>query len=146
MKNVLIMVGLLLAGLSCALLAGLNHPRAGQLAIALVFGFTALGHFIKQDEMMAMLPPALPARRVAVLLSGVVELTFVVGILYPPWTRAAGIAICVFLVLVTPVNIYSAVKRVNFGGHGAGPSYLWVRIPLQVLLIAWTYWFAVRGH
>ena len=77
MKNVLIMVGLLLAGFSLALLAGLNNARAGQLAIALVFAFTALGHFIKQDEMMAMLPPALPARRAAVLLSGVVELIFV---------------------------------------------------------------------
>jgi len=30
------------------------------------------------------------------------------------------------------------------GGHAAGPKYLWVRAPLQLVLAAWTWWFAVR--
>jgi uncharacterized membrane protein len=105
-----------------------------------------VGHFIKQEEMIAMLPPSLPARRAAVILSGVLELVLALGVLLPSLTRVAGIGICVFLVLVAPVNIHAALKRVNFGGHGAGPKYLWVRLPLQIILIAWTYWFAVRSH
>ena len=145
MKNVLILLGLLLVGYAGARLLGFNHERAGQVGIALVFAFTALGHFIKQDEMIAMLPPSLPGRRTAVLLSGVLELMMAIGVLLPSLTRAAGIVICVFLVLVTPVNIHAALQRVNFGGHGAGPKYLWVRLPLQIVLIAWTYWFAVRS-
>jgi uncharacterized membrane protein len=144
MKNIALMVLLLFGGFAGGRLAGLDSARAGQLAIALVFAFTGLGHFIKQDEMMAMLPPSLPARRIAVLLSGVVELIFAVTVMIPTYSKITGIAICVFLVLVMPVNVYSALKRVSFGGHGAGPKYLWVRIPLQFLLIAWTYWFAIH--
>jgi uncharacterized membrane protein len=36
---------------------------------------------------------------------------------------------------VLPANIYSAVKEVGLGGHGA--AYLWFRIPLQLLFIGW---------
>jgi hypothetical protein len=30
------------------------------------------------------------------------------------------------------------------GGHTWGPVYLLIRAPLQALLVAWTWWFAVR--
>jgi 6-phosphogluconate dehydrogenase (decarboxylating) len=38
-----------------------------------------------------------------------------------------------------------AVRRIEFGGHSAGPRYLFVRAPLQLTLILWTYWFVLRG-
>lgn len=44
-----------------------------------------------------------------------------------------GWAWCIFLLLVLPSNIYAAWQRVDFGGHAAGPVYLLVRIPLQLL-------------
>jgi len=31
------------------------------------------------------------------------------------------------------------------GGHNLGPMYLLVRVPLQLILIGWAYWFAVRS-
>jgi uncharacterized membrane protein len=40
--------------------------------------------------------------------------------------------------------VYAAINRVEMGGHGAGPMYLLVRAPFQLLLIGWAYWFAVR--
>ncbi len=145
MKNVAIMVGLLLGGFGLACWGGFDRAKAGQIAIAVVFAFTALGHFVKQEEMMAMLPPTLPARRAAVVLSGGLELLLAIGVVLPAFTKPVGLMICAFLVIVTPVNIYSALKRVDFGGHAGGPTYLWVRLPLQLLLLFWTYWFAVRG-
>lgn len=145
MKNVAIIVGLLLAGFGIARLSGADPAVAGRSGIAAVFAFTALGHFVKRDAMAAMLPPAVPARPAMVILSGLLELLLAVLVLVPSFARPAGIALCVFLALVTPLNIYSAVKRVDFGGHGAGPVYLWIRLPLQALLLAWTYWFAVRA-
>jgi uncharacterized membrane protein len=41
-------------------------------------------------------------------------------------------------------NVYAAINRVDMGGHGAGPMYLLVRAPFQLLLIGWAYGFAVR--
>ena len=48
------------------------------------------------------------------------------------------------LLLVLPSNVYAAFQRIDFGGHGAGPAYLLVRVPLQLFLIGWIYWFAVK--
>jgi hypothetical protein len=39
------------------------------------------------------------------------------------------LAICAFLVLATPFNIYSALHRVQFGGHSSGPWYLAISSP-----------------
>jgi uncharacterized membrane protein len=33
---------------------------------------------------------------------------------------------------------------VDIGGHAAGPAYLLIRLPLQLILIAWAWWFGVR--
>ena len=58
--------------------------------------------------------------------------------------RTAGLAVMAFLVLVFPANVSAAARHVDFGGHGRGLPYLWIRAPLQLLLIAWASWFAVR--
>jgi uncharacterized membrane protein len=55
-----------------------------------------------------------------------------------------GICVIAFLIVVLPANIYAAIHRVDVGGHSLGPMYLLVRVPLQLILIGWTYWFAVR--
>ena len=55
-----------------------------------------------------------------------------------------GILLCLFLVGVLPANIDAAIRRVPFGGHEAGPSYLLVRVPLQISLLCWIYWFEIR--
>jgi uncharacterized membrane protein len=117
---------------------------AGRVGIAAVFAFTALGHFVKRAEMVAMLPASMPARGAVVILSGVFEALLAILVLIPAYAKVAGIVLCIFLVLVTPVNVYAAIKRVDFGGHGSGPRYLAVRLPLQLALVIWTYWFAVR--
>ena len=144
MKNVALIVLLLIGALGTAKLFGTNASTAGRIGIAAVFAFTALGHFVKRDEMAAMIPPSMPSRSAIVVLSGVLEALLAILLLVPSYSRTAGIAVCVFLVLVTPINVYAALKRVDFGGHAAGPSYLLVRLPLQAVLLIWTYWFAVR--
>lgn len=144
MTNIAIIAGLLLAASGAARLFGATAGTAGRIGLAAVFVFTALGHFVKQHEMTAMLPAAVPGRTALVAASGVFEAVLAVLLLVPSWARRAGIAACVFLVLVTPVNIYAAFARVDFGGHAAGPGYLLVRLPLQALLVFWAYRFAVR--
>jgi uncharacterized membrane protein len=146
MKNILAMIGLLLGGFCVALACGADRTKAAQIGISAVFFFTALGHFARRGKMMEMLPAVLPARSALVISSGVLEILLAAGALFSVYSRVTGWAICVFLVVVTPVNVYAALKRVDFGGHGAGPKYLFVRIPLQILLFAWTYWFLVHTH
>jgi uncharacterized membrane protein len=145
MKNVAVIVVLLIVASGVAKLLGANASTAGRIGMATVFAFTALGHFVKRDEMAAMIPPSMPSRPTLVIASGVFEALLAILLMVPSYSRTAGIAVCVFLVLVTPVNVYAALKRVDFGGHAAGPGYLLVRLPLQAVLVIWTYWFAIRS-
>jgi uncharacterized membrane protein len=145
MKNIAIILALLMGPAALARLSGASAGMAGSVGMAAVFAFTALGHFIRRDDMAQMIPPWMPARPAIVIVSGLFEAALAVLLLTPSSSRIAGMATCVFLVLVTPVNVYAALKRIDFGGHAAGPAYLLARLPLQALLIAWTYWFCVRA-
>lgn len=128
-----------------ALAAGGDVDWAGRLGLALVFAFAALGHFVKTDAMAEMIPPSVPQRRTMILVSGAFELALAILLLVWPQSRNVGLTIIGFLIAVFPSNVYAAIRRVEFGGHSAGPRYLLVRAPLQLLLIFWTYWFLLRG-
>lgn len=143
-KNVAIMVGLLLGTAGIARLVGVEATLAGRIGIVAVFALTAIGPWGKSDEIAATHPAWTPARPKIVVLSGWLELALAILVLVPAHVKIAGGALCIFLGLVSPVNVHAAIKRIDFGGHRAGPRYLWVRLPLQLLLLGWTYWFAVR--
>ena len=119
---------------------------AGQFGLALVFAFTALGHFVKTDAMTEMLPPSIQGRRALILASGILELLVAMLLLALPKSRFLGLSIIGFLIAVFPANVSAAVRRIPFGGHSAGPAYLLIRAPVQLLLIVWTYWFLGRGE
>ncbi len=52
--------------------------------------------------------------------------------------RLTGWCLVVMLLGLTTFNIWSAIQRIDFGGHGAGPIYLLVRLPFQAFVIVWT--------
>ena len=145
MNQLAIMAGLLLAPFLIAWAIGGDADWAGRLGLALVFAFTAIGHFIRTDAMAQMLPSAVPQRRAVIRISGFFEAALAASVLVWPRSFLLGFAIIGFLVAVFPSNIYAAIRRIEFGGHATGPRYLLVRAPLQLLLIFWTYWFVLRG-
>jgi len=146
MGNVMLILVLLVAPFFGVAAFGVPEPLRGRIGITCVFLCTGLAHFAQGKSMTAMIPPRIAARwRLPIIyLSGAFELAAACAVLVDSWARAAGILLCLFLILVLPANIDSAIRRVPFGGHGAGPRYLVVRVPLQIVLIVWTYWFAVR--
>jgi uncharacterized membrane protein len=118
-----------------------TKPRTrARVGLSLFFAFTAIGHFIRTDEMSAMLPPWVPYRVPIIYLTGVLEILGAIGLWLPGLTRLTGLCLILMLISFLPANIYSAIDRVEFGGHGTGPAYLLVRVPFQLFLIWWTYW------
>src|SRR5262245_14706285 len=144
MQNIVIILTLLLLPYWTLIPMHISEPLRGRIGVALVFAFTSIGHFIKTSAMTQMLPNWMPARVPLIYVSGVFELLGAVAILVPSLSRQTGIVLCIFLLLILPSNVYAAFQRVDFGGHAAGPVYLLARMPLQLFLIGWIYWFAVR--
>ena len=76
--------------------------------------------------------------------SGGYSQSLVRRVLIPAISHPTAITAIVFLFLAAPLNIYSAYHRVNFGGQAGGSAYLLVRLSIQLFLIAWIWWFALR--
>lgn len=116
----------------------LNQRTRARVALSIFFALTGVGHFIKTDALVSMMPASLPYRVELVYLTGVFELLGALGIWIPPVRKATGWCLIIMLIAFLPVNIYAALQRVDFGGHEFGPAYLLARVPVQMLLIAWT--------
>jgi uncharacterized membrane protein len=143
----LIMLGLLTTPWLLAKIGSrsLQAQRAAAvIGITLTFCFTGLGHFIETKAMAEMMPGWLPGRIAIVYVTGMLEILFAFLVLVPSLRRQIGLVLVGMLVLFLPVNIYAAYMRIPFGGHSRGPIYLMIRVPLQIVLLTWTYWFTVR--
>jgi uncharacterized membrane protein len=118
---------------------------AAAIGLGVLFVVTAIGHFIQTAPMAQMLPPWVPERTLIVYLTGVLELAIAVGFLVPRFRRFAGWLGAAVLVLFFPANIYAAIHHVPMGGHAWGPVYLFIRAPLQIIILVWIYWFTIRS-
>lgn len=120
---------------------------SGNIALCAMLQFTALGHFKFPEEMAMMIPPFVPFKKVMVLLTGLMEIAAGIALLFPTTRYATGIFLILFFIALLPANIYAATHRLDYqkGTYdGKGPAYLWFRIPMQLFLIAWVWYFAVQ--
>ena len=92
-----------------------------RVGLSLFFLFTSMGHFVSTEGMAAMLPPFVPYRVALIYLTGVFELLGAIGVWIPRLRRLTGLLLILMLLGLLPANIYSAINRVDFGGHGVGP-------------------------
>lgn len=127
-------------------LAGRLSPRAhlprrvrAKAGLTLLLLVTGSAHFAQTAAMASMLPPWVPYRVPIVHVTGVFELMGAIGIWVPAVARLTGLCLIVMLIGILPANVYAALNRLPFGGHDAGPAYLLVRVPFQLLLIGWVY-------
>lgn len=93
-----------------------------RIVLALVFIGAGITHFLPavQRTMAAMIPPRMRRPGLAspvnlVLFTGVCEVAGGLGLLFPPTTVAAGIALIIFLAAVFPANAYAARYPKRFG-------------------------------
>ncbi|MEM6451782.1 MAG: hypothetical protein AAF703_15860 [Cyanobacteria bacterium P01_D01_bin.105] len=114
------------------------------LAFAALFVFTGISHFALADGMVQMLPAWIPRRYFIIYITGVLEVLLGLGVLWHSTRRGVGVLTLLFLICVFPSNVYAALNAVEFGGNVDGPSYLFFRVPLQLFLLWWVWFMAVR--
>jgi uncharacterized membrane protein len=99
-------------------------------------------HFRVPDFYIPMMPPYLPWHAQLVFLSGVAEVLCGIGVLIPATRKYAAWATIALLIAVFPANIHVAVNNVPVFGATEGPGPIgFVRLPFQLVLIAWAWWY-----
>jgi len=124
-----------------------NFALSARIAMSIMLCFTAIGHFAFTKGMSMMIPQFIPFKTNLVYLTGLFEIILAIGLLIPKFKVISGWTLIIFLVLMLPANIYASIHHINyqkgtFDGHGL--SYLWFRIPLQILFIVWAYLSTIR--
>jgi uncharacterized membrane protein len=90
-----------------------------------------------EKDLIAMVPPGLPRPDVLVFLTGLAELVGAVGLSIPSTTRWSAAELIVLLTAMLPANISAARRGVLLRGRPA--TSLWLRVPMQILFIAWAW-------
>ncbi len=113
--------------------------RIGLILLAVFFMAAGINHFVNSDIYVAIMPTYLPAHLELVYLSGLFEILGGIGVVLSPIRRWAGYGLIVLLIAVFPANFYMAMNPDKFVDI-VSAWVLYARLPLQFLLIWWTFW------
>ena len=106
------------------------------------FVLAGLNHFRDPSFYLRIMPPYLPWHLFLVYLSGGFEIVLGGLLFFPNLTRIAGFGLIALLIAIFPANIHMAANPELY--PDIKPIALWIRLPLQGVLIAWAYWYT-RG-
>lgn len=112
-----------------------SWPVAVRGGLAAMFTLTGVSHFVgMRQEMIAMVPPALPAADLLVTVTGILELAGAAGLLLRPTARLAAACLGALLIVMFPSNVYAALH-----GIATAPwDGLFPRTVLQLVFLATT--------
>lgn len=111
-----------------------------------LFGVLFIGagvnHFINPGFYIRMMPAYLPWHAELVALSGVAEIALGALLLVPKFQVMAAWGLIALLVAVFPANVNMTMHPELY--PTISQTALWIRLPIQALLIAWAYWYTRR--
>lgn len=105
--------------------------------MALLYILAGINHFRVPKMYERIIPPAFPARRALVILSGVAEVALGIMLLFPALTKWAAVGIIILLIVVFPANVYMLTN--TKAGMKIPKWILVARLPLQLALIYWAW-------
>lgn len=99
-------------------------------------------HFVQPKPFVRIVPKFLPAPLALVYISGFFEILGGVGLLVPATRAYAAWGLIALYVAVFPANVYMLTHNVSLNPKKPIPRWaLWLRLPFQLVFIAWAYWF-----
>jgi uncharacterized membrane protein len=113
--------------------------------MAPIYVVAGLFHFLNPKPFVAIVPEELPSPLGLVYLSGLAEIVLGVGLLSPRTRQLSAKGLVLLLAAVFPANVDMAVRGQGTEGlpdHPAVDAALWLRLPLQGVLMAWAWWYS----
>jgi uncharacterized membrane protein len=107
--------------------------------MAAFYMIAGANHFINPKSYLNIMLPYLPLHLFLVLLSGFFETALGILILVPKYTSFAAWGLIILLILIFPANIHMAINSELY--RNIDPVILWLRLPLQLILIVWAYYY-----
>ncbi len=109
--------------------------------LGIFFVIAGVNHFWSPNFYLRIMPPYLPWHEELVQLSGAFEIVLGLLVVVPRYRVPAAWGIIALLIAVFPANIHMAMNTNLY--PEVSPLLLYIRLPLQLVMIAWAYWFTV---
>lgn len=125
-----------------------NWAWSARIAMSLMLLFTAMGHFMFTDGMAEMIPDLIPFKKEMIYITALLEILGAVAIQIPQLRATSAWLLILFFILILPANIKASIESINYQTgelDGNGITYLWFRIPIQILFIIWVYLSSIHS-
>ncbi len=109
--------------------------------LTIVMVAAGANHFINPAPYLGMMPDVLPAHLALVYVSGVAEIAGGLGLILPATRKLAAWGLILLLLAVFPANVNMALNDLPLGDDPVPTWALWARLPLQLVFLAWAWWF-----
>ena len=117
--------------------------KLGRVLMGALYFVAGVGHFVATRVYEPIMPDYIPAHHGLVLFTGGLEICGAVGLLVPQTRRFSAYGIAAMLVVYFTVHIWMIQHHAD--RYRSIPLWaLWVRIPLQFVLIGWALLYARR--
>ena len=107
--------------------------------LSALFVFAGTMHFVVPASYASIIPGWVPFPVEMVYLTGVAEIAGGIGLLMERFRRAAALGLIALLVAVFPANVQMLQDAMAGDASGLYQAALFLRLPLQPLLIVWVY-------
>lgn len=101
-------------------------------------------HFVQPGAYRAIIPDYLPWPGTLVALTGAAEMAGGAGLLVRATRRYAALGLVLLLIAVLPANVEMLAQYREAGAPWWRELLLWVRLPMQLVLIGWVW--AIGGR
>lgn len=117
-----------------------SMSTVARIVLAAILLFAGVGHFVNTADFLAQVPPWMPWPTAVVYVSGVVEISLGLALLFLTRRRAlVGWVVAAFFVVIFPGNIWQFLEgRTAFGLDTDIARF--VRLLFQPLLVVWALW------
>ncbi len=115
----------------------MNEPT-GLYAMAGVYIFAGLMHFITPKVYLKVMPDFLPNHKALVYISGIAEILLGIGLCFPA-TKQISIYLIIAMLIVFLVTIHMYMLSSEKAAAGIPKWILILRIPLQFGLMYWAW-------
>ena len=114
--------------------------------MGLLYVIVGVKHFTNTDFFVAIVPALINWKEEAVLISGAIEVTLGVLLLFNQTRRLAAWGIILLLIAVFPANIYLYISDFARDTIGISKSQALLRLPFQIPLMIIAYWHTKEKH
>lgn len=118
-----------------------NLKKISLIFLIALYIIAGVNHFVHPAVYLKLIPPYLPFPKILNLTAGFFEIFFGLMLIFKPTRTYAAYGIILMLIVFTVVHFYMIrIAPFQLGSFMVSKTVAWIRLPLQLVLIAWAYW------